>query len=222
MGSFDSGFVPPSAGYVPRTVPGTAPPAAAGESAAGGAPTVGSRGDWMQTYTGRAFYPLAPAVDDIDPVDIAHALALLCRYGGHVRRFYSVAEHCVLMSRAVAPEHALWALLHDAGEAYLGDLIRPLKHAMPEYRTVEDQLMTVICDRFGIDHECPAEVKLADNQILRDERGALMAAPPMPWLSIEQVPALGVSVQGWPPPIAERRYLTRLRELTTAGGGVDV
>lgn len=57
-----------------------------------------SRGDWMQTYTGRRFYPLDPRPDEIDPEDIAHALSLLCRYGGHVDRFYSVAEHCVLMS----------------------------------------------------------------------------------------------------------------------------
>jgi hypothetical protein len=87
------------------------------------------RGDWMQTFTGRAFYPLDPRPEDIDPVDIAHALSLICRYGGHSSRFYSVAEHCVLMSHAVAPEHALWALLHDATEAYLGDMIRPLKRS---------------------------------------------------------------------------------------------
>lgn len=61
-----------------------------------------SRGDWMQTYTGRRFYPLDPRSDEIDPADIAHALSLLCRYGGHVDRFYSVAEHCVLMSEWVS------------------------------------------------------------------------------------------------------------------------
>jgi hypothetical protein len=173
-----------------------------------------TRTDWMQTYTGRAFYPLEPVTDDIDPVDIAHALSMLCRYGGHVRTFMSVAEHCVLMSHAVTPDNALWALLHDATEAYMGDLIRPLKLAMPTYRDAEERLMLVICARFGIDPVCPAEIKTADNRILRDERAALLGPPPMPWASIEDVPALGVEIQGWSPPEAERRYLARLVELT--------
>lgn len=176
-------------------------------------PETTSRGDWMQTYTGRAFYPMAPRTGDVDLFDIAHALAMICRYGGHVDRFYSVAEHCVLMSEAVAPENAPWALLHDATEAYLGDMIRPLKGAMPEYRAVEDQLMRVICNRFGLGWECPAEVKMADLRILRDERNALMTRPPLPWHSIEHVPALNVEIHGWSPEEAKRRYLDRLYEL---------
>lgn len=177
------------------------------------------RGDWMQTYTGRAFYPMDPRVEDIDPLDVAHALSMLCRYGGHTRRFYSVAEHCVLMSQAVSPENALWALLHDATEGYLGDVIRPLKRALPAYRAVEDRLMEVICDRFGLPPDCPAEVKLADNRILQDERRALMGAPPRPWESVEQVPALGVDIQAWAPAEAKLRYLMRLNELTVAAHG---
>ncbi len=176
--------------------------------------TTTARGDWMQTFTGRAFYPLDPRVEDIDPVDIAHALSLLCRYGGHSRTFYSVAEHCVLMSHAVAPGNALWALLHDATEAYMGDLIRPLKRAMPNYAAAEDRLMAVICERFGLYPQCPAEVKAADNRILRDERDALLAEPPQPWLSIEQVPNLGARVEGWSPAEAEVRFRLRLDELT--------
>lgn len=175
------------------------------------------RGDWMQTYTGRAFYPMAPRVADIDSVDIAHALSLLCRYGGHVSRFYSVAEHCVLMSHAVAPENALWALLHDATEAYMGDMIRPLKAAMSAYREAEDRLMRVICDRFNLDHTCPAEVKDADNRILLDEREALMSAKPLPWASIEWRSPLSVDIQAWAPQEAEHRYLVRLRNLVSLG-----
>lgn len=172
------------------------------------------RGDWMQTFTGRAFYPMDPHPDDVDPRDIAHALSMICRYGGHVQAYYSVAEHCVLMSHAVAPENALWALLHDATEAYVGDMVRPLKHAMPAYRQAEDRLMGVICGRFDIERTCPAEVKAADNRILRDERDALMADPPLPWTSVEDVPALGVRIHGWSPAEAECRYLARLAELT--------
>lgn len=173
-------------------------------------------GDWMQTFTGRAFYPLDPRPEDIDLADIAHGLSMLCRYGGHVTRFYSVAEHCVLMSRAVAPENALWALLHDATEAYMGDLIRPLKRQMPQYAEAEADLMLVICHRFGLSFDEPAEVKAADTRILRDERAALMRKPPQPWLSIENVPGLGVPVRGWLPAEAEARYLVRFHELTGA------
>lgn len=177
-------------------------------------------GDWMQTFTGRAFYPLAPDAADIDPADIAHALSLLCRYGGHVRTFYGVAEHCVLMSYAVRQENALWALLHDATEAYMGDMIRPLKVVMPDYREAEARLMSAICTRFGLDPVCPAEVKAADTRILHDERAALMSTPPQPWAAIESVPPLGVHVEGWDPATAERMYLNRLCELTEVVTGL--
>lgn len=168
----------------------------------------------MQTFTGRAFYPLSAMPDDVDPLDIAHALALTCRYGGHVRRFYSVAEHCVLMSRAVAPEFALWALLHDATEAYVGDMVRPLKRMMPTYREVEDRLMVVICDRFALDHKFPAEVHDADSRILLDERASMLGPLPKPWgTDLEAMQPLGVAVEGWSPDDAEWRYLDRLTEL---------
>jgi hypothetical protein len=173
------------------------------------------RGDWMQTFTGKAFYPMAPRAEDIDIRDIAHALSLLCRYGGHVQRFYSVAEHCILMSRAVAPEHALWALLHDATEAYVGDMVRPLKHSLPAYMAAEDRVMAAICERFGLEHgPMPAAVKEADTRILVNEREALMGKPDRPWSSLERVTPLPVVVWGWRPPTAEDRYLARFEELT--------
>jgi hypothetical protein len=174
----------------------------------------GRVGGWMQTYTGRAFYPLDARTHDVDPRDIAHALGMLCRYNGAVTRFYSVAEHCVLMSQAVPPQHALWALLHDASKAYMGDMIRPLKEGMPAYRAAEDRLMNVICNRFGLPRDCPAEVKAADTRILVDERAALLGPPPLPWESIENVEPLGVQIVGWNPAEAELRFLERFGELT--------
>jgi hypothetical protein len=175
------------------------------------------RGDWMQTFTGRAFYPLDPRAEEIDPLDIAHGLSMLCRYGGHTTQFYSVAEHCVLMSRAVAPEHALWALLHDATEAYVGDVIRPLKHSLPEYCAIEDRLALVIAERFGIDPQCPAEVKLADTRILLDERAAVLGKAPLFWHpSVEALEPLGVEIQAWSPAEAQEQYLARLVELLPA------
>lgn len=167
----------------------------------------------MQTYNGRAFYPLDPRTEDVDPIDIAHALGMICRYGGHSREFYSVAEHCVLMSHAVPEADALWALLHDAAEAYVIDLPRPLKYALPDYRAIEDRVMGAVCERFDLGGPCPPAVKAADLRILRDERDVLMGRPPMPWVSIEQVQPLGVSIECWPPPRASSEYLMRLGEL---------
>lgn len=173
------------------------------------------RGDWMQTYTGRAFYPLDPQPADIHPTDIGHALGMLCRYGGHVRRFYSVAEHCVLMSHAVPAEHALWALLHDATEAYVVDVPRPLKRMLPEYRAIEDRVMRAIIERFELSDTMPDQVVGADRRILLDERAELLAPPPMPWASyLEEQEPLGVTIAGWEPAIASRRYLQRFYQLT--------
>ena len=171
----------------------------------------------MQTFTGRRFYPLDPRPDEIDPVDLAHALSLLCRYGGHVDRFYSVAEHCVLMSQSVAPEYALWALLHDATEAYVGDMVRPLKLQMPEYRAVEDRVELAIASHFRIDvtPTMHTAVKRVDTRILIDERAELLGPSPHGWSSLDGMQPLCVEIVGWSPVVAEAMYLARFRELTT-------
>ena len=95
---------------------------------------------WIQTYTGGKFHLLAPRQEEINIVDIAHALSMMCRFTGHVRRFYSVSEHSWHASYLVPKQDALWALLHDASEAYMADMNRPLKHFTaigPAYLKVE-------------------------------------------------------------------------------------
>lgn len=174
-------------------------------------------GDWMQTYTGRAFYPLDPRPEDIDIRDIAHSLSLTCRYAGHVNRFYSVAEHCVLMSMAVHESVAFDALMHDAAEAYVGDMVRPLKQNLPEYKHAEELVMLAIRSKFGMQPFTPHDVKEADTRILLDERAALMNMPPMPWhKNVEGKRPLGVKPTGWDPRVAEMRFLGRFRSLTMA------
>lgn len=103
-------------------------------------------GDWIQTATGGQFWPMDPQPDEIDINDIAHALAMLCRFGGHCLRFYSVAEHSVLLSHAVPPEHALWALLHDATEGYLVDMPRPIKAFLPGYKEAEAGIVRAVIE----------------------------------------------------------------------------
>jgi hypothetical protein len=169
-------------------------------------------GDWMQTFSGAKFYPMDPAVEDIRGVDIAHSLALQCRYNGHVSRFYSVAEHCVHLSFAVAPKHALWALLHDASEAYVGDMIRPLKRHMPDYVDVEDSVQLAIAAWAGIRWPIPEAVLDADTRILLDERAALFPTSQR-WAIDDTHQPLGVDIVGWSPAQAETRYLARMNEL---------
>lgn len=169
---------------------------------------------WMQTYTGGQFYPLAPHVQDINIVDIAHALSLQCRYNGHVRRFYSVAEHCIHLSRFVPPEYALWALLHDATEAYVGDMVRPLKISMPDFCAAEDRVMEAIAERYGLDTAVmPQVVKDADTRILVDEKRALMSTSPAAW-TVDGMEGIGVKIEAWQPRVAEHWYLARFAELT--------
>lgn len=177
--------------------------------------TPADRGDWMQTFTGGRYYPTSPRSDEIDPVDIAHALSLLCRFAGHVDRFYSVAEHCVLMSQVVAPENALAALLHDATEAYVVDVPRPLKRYIADYRAIEDAVWTVIAIRFGLELALPDDVKAADNRILVNERRTLLSRAE-PWPAIDALDPLPVVITGWAPAIAELAYRDRLDELLGA------
>lgn len=169
------------------------------------------KGDWMQTYTGRQFWPIDPRPDEIHIEDIAHALSMMCRYNGHCRTFYSVAEHSILVSEHIPPEHALWGLLHDASEAYIADIVRPAKRFIAGYCEAEDRIMSAVCERFGLSPTMPAEVKRVDNAILADEQRCIMAAPPAQWTLPE--PALGVEIIGWTPWQAEERFLARYAEL---------
>jgi hypothetical protein len=133
-------------------------------------------GDWIQTYSGVAFYPLDPRPDEIHIEDIAHALAMQCRFTGHVRRFYSVAEHSVRVSEVCDPNDALWGLLHDASEAYLIDVARPVKRmaCMVPYREAEERLMQAIAERFGLAWPEPATVKHGDKCMLAIEARDMM------------------------------------------------
>ena len=178
-------------------------------------PTAEGRGNWMQTFTGRVFYPISPLAEEMDPLDIAHSLSLQCRYGGHVDRFYSVAEHCVLMSEFVSPENAIYALLHDATEAYVSDVPRPLKGHLPEYKDIEDRVWVEVAKRFGVDEQVPQEVWDADNRILLTERAALLSQTKHKWFQDGRLEPLPVTIEGWLPEEAEDRYLARLAELTT-------
>lgn len=175
--------------------------------------------DWFITSTGRRVHVLTPRPGDIDIEDIAHALAHVCRFGGHTLRFYSVAEHSILVSRLVPPECALQGLLHDASEAYLGDVIRPLKNQLRVYKDIEARWEAAIAEHFDLPWPLEPAVKRADMIALVTERRDLIAEPPvgdgLPWIKDElRVEPAPVPCMGWRPKRAQRLFLQRFQELT--------
>lgn len=166
-------------------------------------------GEWMQTYTGRQFWPLDPRPEEIFVEDIAHSLSQQCRYAGHCLKFYSVAEHCVLMAEVVTQaggslDEARWALLHDASEAYLVDVPRPVKPHLTGYRAAEAAVMMAVAERFGLSASMPKLVHEFDNRIIADERANLSPCF-APW-DFDETP-LGVVLRNWSPFVAEQRFL---------------
>jgi hypothetical protein len=117
------------------------------------------------------------------------------------------------MSYWVPEEDALWALLHDSTEAFVGDMVRPLKKNIPIFSEIEDQIMNVIVDKFKLgSYEMPESVREADNRIIENERLALLKDPPLPW-TVHGDALPGVEIHAWEPAIAEFKYYARLQEL---------
>lgn len=165
----------------------------------------------MQTWSGRCYYPHDPRPEDIYIDDIAHHLSMLCRFTGAVSRFYSVAEHCFHVSKLVPQEHALVGLLHDAPEAYLNDLNRPLKVGLPGYKRIEGVNWLAICEKFDLPIEMDPCIKEADELVYFIEQRALM--PPLVLPACPPVlPDIGVI--GWPQAFAKQRFYDRYMEIT--------
>lgn len=167
---------------------------------------------WIQTYSGGRIWPFDPNPLDIRIHDIAHALSNLCRYSGHCVSFYSVAEHCChLFDVAETDEDAAWALLHDATEAYLVDVPRPLKPFLGGYYEAEERLMQAVAKRFQLSWPMPESVKILDTRILADERAQNMVPSSHEWSGMLE--PLGVYLQFWSPAHAKAEFLTRFREI---------
>lgn len=170
---------------------------------------------WIQTFSGKAFDVL-----DVDPmqisiIDIAHALSQICRYTGHTRYPYSVAQHSILMMDAMPGGTDVntlkWALLHDASEAYLTDIARPVKPHLGNYMTMEKQVMTGVAYRFGLKGAMPEIVKEYDTRILMDERRSLLGPCERDW-GIDAEP-LNVPIAFMPTTVAKRLFLARYESL---------
>lgn len=139
---------------------------------------------WTQTYSGLAF-----DLENIDQrkikiIDIAHSLSLQCRYNGHCKTFYSVAEHCYRMSIWDLPGDPLARLMHDAAEAYIGDIVRPMKEMLgDDIKIIEGQIQRAINDKYRITYST-IEIKKADEIMLATEKRDLMAPCEKEWYKL--------------------------------------
>lgn len=164
------------------------------------------------THSGINFNLLNPDLDLIDIEDIAHALAHLCRFTGHSKHFYSVAHHSILVSSLVPAEHRLEALLHDAAEAYIGDVSSPLKAQLPGYREIEHRIEAAIRQRFGLPAELSPYVKAADLQMLAAEKAQVMPPCTEPWGLLESVTVPNVTISHNFEAYADIVFLQKFRE----------
>lgn len=165
----------------------------------------------IQTFTGKVIDLGLVTEEDIDIVDIAHALSLINRYTGHTVVPYSVAQHSIHVSKLVADEHALWGLLHDASEAYLGDVSRPLKSMLPDYKRLEEMVQRAIADRFALGWPIPSEVKAADNVALMAEKRDLMALDRGDWGIDDMAAPERIVALSWQE--AKEQFLRRCEEV---------
>ena len=167
-------------------------------------------GDWIQTYSGIQMYPLDPKENEIHIEDIAHALSMLCRFNGHTSEFYSVAEHCCHVHDILPHELKLTGLLHDASEAYLCDMPRPIKRSpgfASEYLAAESRLMMVIAKKFDLQWPMHERVEQADNAVLATEARRLMAPLHPEWK--DHYGAADIDLPLWSPIQARDEFLRR-------------
>ncbi len=182
-------------------------------------PSPPAPGPYLQTVSGRFVNPFDPDPAQLDPGDIARALANVCRFGGHCRPFYSVAQHSVIVSELVEArggdvEDVFAALMHDATEAYLGDMPHPIKHRSPlgaAFREAEAALEAVLRERFSIKADVP-EIKRVDRALLATERRSV-SGESWDWPELEGVEALDLELVAWTPDEAERAFTARFEQL---------
>lgn len=173
---------------------------------------------WIAMADGLAFDPFAPTVESIRIEDIARGLSRICRFGGHTREFYSVAQHSVLCSRVASLGYEMEALLHDAHEALdgLGDLCAPVKKNYPGMGEHGDRVQRAVCERYGLRWPMSDEVKAVDSILLRSEARDVMVGAEAWGL---EGPRLVQRIMPWSMACAEQEFLRRFEELGDARQG---
>lgn len=168
---------------------------------------------WTTTVTHRRFNVFNPCPDDVDIKDIAHALACCARFNGHLIRPLSVAEHCYFVSRFVSSRNRFVALLHDASEAYLSDIPRPIKRHLPEFQRVEQRVTKCILKKYGLDPKIPGEVHLIDRRMCASEAFS-SGFDTHHWEDSDKFEPLNHVPRYWHWTTARDNFITRFKELS--------
>lgn len=171
-----------------------------------------AKGPTITLASGRQFDFLDPHGSDFTIEDVAHGLAHVCRYAGQCRSFYSVAEHSILVA-SIVEDFAYEALLHDAAEAFIGDITRPLKQLLPDYKVIEASVEDAIIQRFDLRPDFRKCVKEADLRVLAAEQMQVMAPGCADWALKAGIDPAPITVQHWLPPYAKAEFLNRFEQL---------
>ena len=166
---------------------------------------------WIQVYSGGSFDPAHPLVEEVSIVDIAHSLSQLCRFTGHSRSFYSVAQHSVLVSQNVPAGMELAGLLHDTAEAYLGDMSAPVKRLFPDFEAMELRVLAVIAAKYKLTLPFPPEVFQVDKRMVMTERREVLLPSVLEWRMKYEPYDFQIIPAG--PAEAEKMFLTRFFDL---------
>lgn len=183
-----------------------------------GVDTGNERGTFMSLYSGGKFFPLDPTEQEVHIEDIAHALSHQNRFNGHLKWPYTVAQHSVLCAKQARSMDydlnvQLYALMHDAAEAYIGDMIRPLKYYMPMFKEVEDRIMTVVARKFdfSMNKRATAKIKTIDNLMCaaekRDMHPTTLEWPGMP------DPVDIKTIEPWPHSYAKGQFMRMFNQI---------
>lgn len=178
---------------------------------------VSDRGNYIATLSGTNFYVDELNIEDIPLEDMAHALSMNCRYNGHVEKFYSVAEHSVLVSKLVPEEDALWGLLHDITEAFVPDVPRPFKALIYGFKEFEERLAKKLADYCGLPWPMPETVHYIDKHIVGSEARVLFPDPP-DWVEHYDDVCPHRMIKALTPEQAERAFIDRYKEITNGKG----
>ena len=179
--------------------------------------TFGCVGSTIRLSDGNYFDLLHPDLDLISIEVIGSSLSKLCRFGGHCPKFYSVAEHSILCAQwcelVFGPHHALAALLHDASEAFCGDVVKPLKQLLPGYVRIENRILECVYRKFGLVPDMRI-IQHCDRMMLKTEKHHFWPDDDTKWNGFDEVGFANVDIQCYSPIQANNQFLFLFERLS--------
>jgi hypothetical protein len=167
---------------------------------------------WIQTYSGKYFHYLEDNPQNIKIEDIAHGLSNLCRYSGQCNSLYTVAQHCCIVSDLAEKGFRLEGLMHDAAEAYMGDIPRPVKNLVPEIKILEKKVFRQIAKEFNLKYPISSVIELLDTRVMLAEARIVLKEGTV-WC-VEGITPADINLNElWEPKKAEMEFLTRFNTL---------